>query len=294
MTTATTNGTIAHTDSTTFRAWGLELHNLLVDAGWAQSSDTGQADWTTAVWGTTYYEIFYLNDSLHETAPIYVKITFGTGSSSAYPHVTYTVGKGTDGAGTLTSTFVSGIYPGGANSRPLNSTTTSYPSYACCVEGCMWFLFKAGARSTSGTRGLFDFAVVRTVDDDGTPTATGFVIYYDSGDNNYGGSSNAYSCIYETGVTYSNTRSTVYGYAYTMLPYVQSNIYVGSVPSIQVTRHYCVMPDIQSLEHVVSSPNSSSLPIGTTFTAAIHGSNRTFISTYFSFSSVDAICLIWE
>lgn len=78
--------------------------------GWVQTADTGQVDWDTisSVPGASsfVYEVWQTNDSF-TSQPIFLKIEYGSTSSSTVPNIAYTVGTGSDGSGNITGTNTS-------------------------------------------------------------------------------------------------------------------------------------------------------------------------------------------
>jgi hypothetical protein len=107
MATATFSVPAQITSDAEFRTWGSSINTALAALGLVQTGDTGQINWTTVtkpVAATTFagYEIWRFNDTLQATAPVYIKIEYGTGSSGASWHgLAVTVGSGTNGAGTI-------------------------------------------------------------------------------------------------------------------------------------------------------------------------------------------------
>ena len=179
MTTQSWNTVIAHTTDATFRAWGSELSARLAAIGLVQTADTGQINWGTATRPATNvaagYEIWRFNDSLQGSAPIFLKVEYGTASgNSQSPMVWVTVGTGSNGSGTLTGQQTSRVTTSSINAAATN-LVTNWPSYACAVEGAAWVSNKYGAAGTG--RGFTFFAIFRTCDSAGAPTTTGYVLY---------------------------------------------------------------------------------------------------------------------
>lgn len=79
-----------------------------------KTADTGQINWPTVTWvghndnTVVGYEIYRFNDSLQSSAPLFIKIEYGTGNaldnSNAGRLISLwiTIGKGSDGTGNLT------------------------------------------------------------------------------------------------------------------------------------------------------------------------------------------------
>lgn len=119
------------------------FYDALESIGWTQSSDTGQVDQTTATTSqltsslaTTAYQIHYFDDDLHGTAPIYLKtLWIKEGYADGYLLIAFSLGTGTNGAGSLTGpthTFnaVSGTAFGNAAKYIRIDTTYSEGKYS--------------------------------------------------------------------------------------------------------------------------------------------------------------------
>lgn len=168
---------VVHDSDATFREWGSELEVKLAEAGLVQTSDTGQIDWTTATRSaintlTAGYSIWRFDDSQQGTAPIYIKIDYGTGSTSTYPRAAITVGTGSDGSGTLTGTALTAqrVF---LNASSTPSAVVARQSFLCVTEGFFGLVWKYHGEITSIGGGFF---IARTVDSAGVPTATGAIV----------------------------------------------------------------------------------------------------------------------
>lgn len=177
MTTQSWNTPITHTNDAQFRAWGSELSARLAAIGLVQTANTGQINWVTATRPGTNtaagYEIWRFNDSLQGTAPIFIKIEYGTASSANSPGTWITVGTGSNGSGTITGTATTRIQC--STNFSATNALANYQSYACAVDGLAWITTKFGASVAS--KGFCGFAICRTCDATGAPTTTGFVVY---------------------------------------------------------------------------------------------------------------------
>lgn len=275
MTTQTWVSAIAHSNDADFRAWGSELSAKFVAAGLVKHTDTGQINWSTVTRPAANtaggFEIWRFDDSLQGTAPIYLKIEYGTGVSAAYPQIWLTVGTGTNGSGTLNGTVSD------RNTVAFSGAVSAgnYPSYLCVAAGFVGLIHKAGASGSS--TGFAFFAVSRTHDTAGDATGNGFFVLW-------GG--NATSAV-------SNSQSV--RTAATAAAYTASNVYtcvpaqpVGSL----VGADYQVYPVMGIWPRVYVLPTlatviSSEVPAGTTFQVAMVGaSNRTLIAVGSGFRCV--------
>lgn len=163
---------VSHAGDAGFRAWGLELSTEL-DAYLPKTADTGQINWATvtrpAVNTAAGYEIRRFNDALQATAPIFVKLEYGTTSVLTIPALWVTVGTGSNGSGTLT---------GSVTQRALcvmNSAvgSSNYPSLLSSAPGFLGLLWKAG--SQSGNVGSGFLAIARHANASGVATGDGFM-----------------------------------------------------------------------------------------------------------------------
>jgi hypothetical protein len=172
MTTKAWSFGIDHQNDAGFRAWVADFITALTDVGMVQTADTGQINTGTATRPGTNtdggYAIFYLNDSLHGTAPIYLKFHFGTGSASAsHPRIRVLMGTATNGAGTLSGvghTIMTASYGGGSG-----ATGTSRLSWMCATEGFFGYAWGTGGGGTGVA--MAGYLLCRKHDALGAPTA---------------------------------------------------------------------------------------------------------------------------
>jgi hypothetical protein len=170
-----------------FKAWAQAISAALgTTAGWVQSSDTGQVNWSTisAVPGSSsfVYEMWKPNDGL---ANFYLKVEYGNSSSSNGPAVRLTVGTMTDGAGNLTGNVVGPFYTTG------NTVTTgTTPPYECRFSGAPGRFAAMLWRLGAGNSPQF-FAVERSVDSTGAYTASHVTLIAGGGQAGGGGNSAA-------------------------------------------------------------------------------------------------------
>lgn len=300
MTTSTNTSIISHAATANFRVWGAELSGMLDTIGFTKSSDTGQINWATVtrpgVSTSAGYEIRYLNDSLNGTAPIRVKLEYGTGTSAAYPNMWITIGTGSDGSGTITGILLAREEMQGAGFA-LDSTVATKVSYACMARGCAWFAYKTENRN--GTLyPAFVMSIERTKDDAGAITADGFV--YHRGPLGLGASASwADFFMFSGGYTASTSPSLSYfGGQYAFMPYglgALSTIVAGVPGDYQIARHYHTNPEIRPLLCTVSLSPGDSISKGTTFSATVLGvTASTYISVGTAFSYYDHFGMIWE
>lgn len=177
MTTEAWSTRIRHDSDAVFREWGSELAAKMALVGLVQTADTGQIDWLTvvraAVSTTAGYEIWRFNDSLQGTAPIFMRVDYGTGTNANAPRIQITVGTGSDGAGTITGTALT-IARSMSLGNAAQTSDTLRTSYMCATEGFFGFNWKIGA----GGQAEGYFFVCRSVDATGAPTATAALVIW--------------------------------------------------------------------------------------------------------------------
>lgn len=160
-----------------FRVWGLAVSNALAEIGLTKTDDTGQIDWTTVAFiANTFsgYEIWRFNDTLQATAPIFIKIWYGSGSGSGPINVNVQIGQGSNGAGVLTGLTSGVITPSTNWVGGLGQSYLSYLSYHVGMGflGVHCFLAFEGYGQCG-----FSFMIARSCDDDGVPNAEGYTLF---------------------------------------------------------------------------------------------------------------------
>jgi hypothetical protein len=168
-----------HDTDAHYRVYGQQMKTFLTTTlGLTQTSDTGQADWTTATRPATNtlteYEIYRFNDSAQSTRPFFFKIRYGTASSTGRPQADISFGEGSNGTGSLTG-----------------AVTTSQLWYYGGFNAGMTLDVSANWNATVGYFGLFTsnaagygpdsfkvFSVERLRNTSGGPTTEGFSVVF--------------------------------------------------------------------------------------------------------------------
>lgn len=158
-----------------FRAWGSYMRDAMAAVGLVQTADTGQINWATVTWtgnptGQTMfgYEIWRFNDTLQGAAPLFLKVEYGCGPNYTLPGYAITLGKGTDGAGTISTAKI--IAPRTQYSI-MTAASGAVPLYMFCDGSA--FAFFAGPGLSAPT---WTFFVERSRDSTGVPTASGVAV----------------------------------------------------------------------------------------------------------------------
>lgn len=156
-------------DTTSFRAWIADMVTMLESSGWAQATDTEQLDETTVTYPGTVNtvagsQIWYLNDSLHATYPLYMKLTWGRGSTGNRISLTAQFGYATNGSGSLTG-WTSSVLSFAVGSATGDSTSNATgQNIASGGEGYAWFI--NGRNAWAGTSNNIFLSVSREFDSD--------------------------------------------------------------------------------------------------------------------------------
>ncbi|WP_257311098.1 hypothetical protein [Geothrix fuzhouensis] len=150
-----------------FRSLFSPLSDALTAAGW--SKVWNNIDWATVVKPTTPgtvagSEVWAMQDSLQATAPLFLKVDYGTGTGATYPSLWVTVATGHDGAGNLT---------GSMTTRRLITITATANVYNCRFSGevnrfCCWY-----GQSSTATNDHYGFSVERSHGSTGADTGDG-------------------------------------------------------------------------------------------------------------------------
>lgn len=235
MTAYMSNIRFNNNSNTLIKAWGSAINAGLSAVGLVQTTDTGQINWsTTTVTATTTnqtlgYEVWRFNDSLQSTAPVFIRLAYGTTPNGAtYCALTMSVGTGVDGAGNLTG-LISTIRGGNADTaigNPTNAFRDMNYGQPC------WFFSDLSSFCMALTPGIntnpnanpsiYLWMVERTRNADNSPNADGIVFVCHI--------ASRVDSQYYTRYNYiSRVASSVYGSNFYMpIPYT-SNDYPGSV-----------------------------------------------------------------
>lgn len=235
MTTYVTNSFQAQDTNAHFQAWVNEVYTALVtQLGLTQTADTGQmavpcvtAAPSAASQSAGYY-VFRFNDSLQATAPIFLKVEFGSGASgAAYPFMWITVGTGSNGSGTINGVAMTRVAAAGGVA--VGQSTTNYNSYYSYVpaQGFLGLSMKNGMASTN--EATMGFMIFRSVNASGAPTADSIHLLTNSGTANGTSSSGTLQIINNnTGALQTLTTPTSWG----IIPFSTSYSQEGTVAMV--------------------------------------------------------------
>lgn len=261
---------VATADTTKFRAWIAGFEAMLSGSGWTQASDaTGQISSTTVTWPGSAntiagYQIWYLDDALHATYPIYVRFGFGQGASYARLILNFQVGYATSGAGALTGwtsstqTLIDGST---AASNPVAATGINFGSSG---EGYAWFVHGRGNFGTYSPT----FCLQREYNPaDGSIKNNG---NWSIVANQVTASTQGYSVVRATATVTTWQADTC------MVP--QGATVSAKAHELELYRHYVRYPHVSAVGDMCTYL-AAEVQTDSTFIADICGNNRTFIAT---------------
>lgn len=169
MSTNTANLVCDNSSLANFKSWAQFISNFFSSAGWTQTADTGQVNWSTiaSVPSSAYvYEVWKAADTQASTTPIYTKVEYGFSATS--PQIRVTVGTGSNGSGTITGATMG---PYQVNGGLANQGGTTYPCYASGDAGEIRFMMW---QSNGSVESLF--GIERSKDSSGNKTTDYFTL----------------------------------------------------------------------------------------------------------------------
>lgn len=314
MTTASTNTTIANTSSATFQAWVQEIYtNLVTNCGLSQTADTGQmaVPCATSIPGTANtsagYYVFEFNDTLNATAPIYIKLEFGTAAATTDPMMWITVGPTTNGAGTITGMTRVAACNGAAPA----STVANYTSRYCynATQGYVGAAFKVAGSSAAAYAAVGGFHVFRSVNSAGAPTGDSVMLLACSGTatgTTTSGTMQLYS--YNLSAAYLNVSPVPSGGNWAYIPFTATSSLEGSSGQIFPVFQWAGSASVAGygITNALALAISAEIPVGSTVATTILGSvPLTYISVAAglgptSFTEIDysgstyTLLMLWE
>lgn len=180
MATQTFSTSPSNSSNAYFRDWGKKLSDAMETVGFTKTADTGQIDWTTvlapgAALTIMGYEIRAFSDALQASNPVVVKIEYGSGSSNASNvAINVTVGRASDGAGTLVGEI--------SSTFAIKCANTSTTAYDCYVSGAS---DRIGFAMFSNATYLLSLYIERTKSSAGANTVAGVNIVGTVASSNY-------------------------------------------------------------------------------------------------------------
>lgn len=273
------NNTICDTSTlANFKSWAQAISTFLgSSAGWLQSSDTGQVNWSTISTppgtGVYVYEMWQPNDGLTN---FYMKVEYGNLGSNT-PVMRISVGTGTNGAGGLT-----GYTMGGYATQNTGSSGNTNP-YTSRLSGSpgrfVAYLWENGPFSII-------FSVERSLNSSGVYTSTHVTLMHSCWQYNTGYGSGPFqqSLVFGVGaavlVSDPNLGNGPSGWSSTR--YMEAAVYANTIFwnqfGFDLMIPYVGYYDNQ-LTNIGMANNST---VHGTFTCNVYGSSHTYYVTSFN------------
>lgn len=156
-----------------FKSWAQAISGFFSTAGWSQSSDTGQVNWSTIASvpgsGAFVYEVWQPNDALTN---FYLKVEYGNASGSTNnPSIRLSLSTTTNGAGTLTGTILGPFATVHDSTFTIPSSSITYECDFSGAAGRMQVMMWRNAGS--GNTGVAQvFSVERSINSGGSYTSS--------------------------------------------------------------------------------------------------------------------------
>lgn len=294
MTTASWSSRVRHDTDATYQEWRDEFITklgVMVAAGKLAADETNITPGAGARPGTNTeqgYAVYHIADSLHGTAPIYIRFGFGTAAGTTSPRMQATTGTSTNGSGVLGGTALSTIADFGISAA--QTTDTARQSYLCVNAGFLGIDWKVGSGSNHA------FWICRTCDSDGAPTVTGSMAHWGAG--NSAAITKRQAFRYASAAAAYTAQTAITNAALGIYPQTPANSAVGS--DIQVYLGWTISPRVTPL-FAVCGVFVSELVAGGTFTATLVGASaRTFLTMntqagpYGPVSGAVVMAMLWE
>lgn len=164
-----------------WRAWVQFVDDTFTGGGWVVTADTGQLTISTSTHPTLTntgvgYRMYRMDDSLQATAPVFCKVTYGSGAAANNPAMSMQFGTGSDGAGAITGSLGTITVGTGANA------VVACNSYGSAGTNRVHLLMFTRA----GANDLMCCSVERTKDSTGVDTGDGLLCTYGDGAGSVG------------------------------------------------------------------------------------------------------------
>lgn len=262
---------MSNTTDALFRAWVQFIDDLLlVTGGWVNTTDTGQMTISTATHPTLAqtkvgYRIYKMADTLQATAPVFMRLDYGSSNVAGALGVWVTIGSGSDGAGNITGV----VFNGGSTTPPtvasLSTATSACDSYGSSDTNRVHVLMFVRA----GANDMMCFSLERTKDSNGNDTGSGLYFTYSAGSGT--GNTDGVNTTQYIALSGSQPPSEV-GVSF-VLPNETSSAFASNV-SAGIFLHYKSVPQPAGLGMVAI--NSGDFIAESTLSFAIYGNTRTY------------------
>jgi hypothetical protein len=256
-----------------FKDWAQAISSFFTTAGWTQSADTGQVNWSTISSvpgsGAFVYEIWEPNDSL---TTFYLKVEYGNVTGTNCPSLRLTLSSSTNGSGTSTGFIYGPINVNQAAYTP-PSTTTTYECDFSGVAGRIGVMMWRNAPAADEAQQFF--GVERSLNSSGATTSSYVTLWTCGlGTNSLRGASQG-SLVFGVGISpNANGANSEGGWMVRVQQVGATTAFNGSIPF-----DTCA-PQVGFYDYpctVCGAAYILDITEGVTFTATLYGSTRTYM-----------------
>lgn len=239
---------------------------LRTTSGWTKTTCTGEADPTTIAHPTVAntkqgFRVYAMADSLQATAPIYMRVDWGSGGAAATFAMWVTLGTGVNtGTGAITGVAFGPIQFGGnTNSTGAVKSYGSGSTNRFCIA-----LF-----TTTSNVGWMCFGVERTKNSNGVDTSDGLLIL---GQSTTGGGGVADFSQYANFVSLGSQPAQETAWTY-VLSHVNPSTFSSNV-GVSLVIQFAGAAVQPGMNFIVT--RSSDFAAGATVTVTVYGASRTY------------------
>jgi len=286
-----------HGSDAQFRVWGKQVVDQFSAMSKIGVAET-DINWVTVtrpgVNTNAGYQVFYLNDALHATAPIYFRLDFGTGATATFARIQLTVGTSANGSGVIGGTALTAQNTS-ASGVVASSLTTSAPSYLSVNEGFIGFVMWSDFVTTG--QGALGFCIARSCDVNGAIDATGALVIGHANTNGTTSACNLQNLRFAATAAAYTRAST---YTCVNIPHSETQTFIGGVPQVYLA--WASVPQMIPLYQLAGVFNPE-IPKMSTFKATLVGSTeRTYLNIgqnlgcAIGATAVQSwgLCILWE
>lgn len=262
-----------------FKSWGSAISAFFITAGWTQTTDTGQVNWSTIASvptsGSFVYEIWQPGDALQTgTTKYFLKINYGNTSNNGV-RLQFQLGTSTSGAGVLSGNTTLLLEPTSTNGATGGSSAT----YECDFSGDtgrMGMLMWRNAPKPGGNiPGVpLCLLVERTLSTTGSPQSDGVNIICFNGSG--GAGTNVVQQTLTLGGAGAANASALGDYISLVNGQNLTGAFNGNTPFSPIFPDYGFYGNPITVGGFV---HKQDVVEGTTFTTTIYGSTRTYLAT---------------
>ncbi len=256
-----------------FQAWAQFIETTLVTAGgWVVSLESGDTLPSALVHPTVGnskkgFRVYKMSDVLQSTAPVFMRVDFGSAGAANTPGIWLTIGNSSNGSGTITGI----LFNGGSSAAPTVSSNSSVGSGSFNSYGSAGTNRAAIGMFVSGNAAYhLVLTIGRSKDANGNDNADGLMLVYRDG----AASSTSLTHTRYLTMIPGTQPSVELGLSYVLTTKNPSETFGGDI-GIGVISHFKGLAQQPGTNMLIV--NSSDVSAETTATVSMYGVNRTYM-----------------